>query len=494
MSDSIGSNRNRAILGAGLALVALAARLFMLSSKSLWADEAYASGLVELPLTEAMRLFSAGTPHPGGGMAVIWLSTKLFGAGESGLRGLVSIISASASIPLFCFLGRRTGLQGAAWATACWALCPWSVSLGQEAWVYGIMAALTIWAVYLADLAWRGSWMALAGFTAVSIAGVWVQLMFLFSVAASAGLFFTIPRTGRVRPLRPALSVILVILSACPILLSLPAEYAERSSRMARAGIRGLNIGRLVSRSSSVLVRFLSGGLLPGSFSGMAVVPRYLAVLAAGSAVQLFAMASAYTSRRASRSLLAWITALLLLPLLIFLGDDPTARQFPLGWLAMASTIAFASARHRWFGPLAVSVCLLLLAGYYRIGSFPYHRSDWRAATAQVEAASNPGDMVVLTGARSMSQAWGFYAVSELETIDTSGGNPYLSDAASPEPLDPVALADSLTSAGLRTWIVMDRWAGPSLTELLPDGTLLPPVTGSVMQVMLLEGMSKSRN
>ncbi len=492
MSDSIGSSRNRAILGACLALVALAARLFMLSSKSLWADEAYAAGLVELPLIEAMRLFSAGTPHPGGGLAVIWLSTRLFGAGEPGLRGLVSIISASASIPLFCFLGRRTGLRGAAWATACWAFCPWSVSLGQEAWVYGMMAALTIWAVYLADLAWRGSWKALAGFTAVSIAGVWVQLMFLISVAASVGLFFTIPRTGRVRLLRPALSVIIVILSACPLLLSLPAEFAERSSRMARAGIGGLDFGRLASRSPSVLVRFLSGGLLPDSFREMAGVPRYLAVFAAGTAVQLFALASTFLGRRASLSNLAWMAALLLLPLLIFLSDDPTARQFPLGWLATAATIAFASARHRWFGPLAVSVCLLLLAGYYRIGSFPYHRSDWRSATAQVEAASRPGDMVVLTGARSMTQAWGFYAVSGLETIDTSGGNPYLSDAASPELLDPVAVVDSLTSAGLRTWVVMDHWWGPSLGELFPDGTLLPPVPGSVMQVMLLERMPKS--
>jgi hypothetical protein len=107
----------------------------MLSSKSLWADEAYAAGLTGLSFSEAVRLFPGGTPHPGGGMAIIWLSTRLFGPGEAGLRSLIAMISASATIPLFLFLKRRAGSRGAAWAAACWALCPWSVSLGQEAWI-----------------------------------------------------------------------------------------------------------------------------------------------------------------------------------------------------------------------------------------------------------------------------------------------------------------------------------------------------------------------
>ena len=121
------ANRTRwdRLLPAAVLFVALAARLMLLGSKSLWADEAYAAGLAGLPFLEAVRLFPGGTPHPGGGMAIIWLSTRLFGPGESGLRALIAVISASASVPLFLFLKRRSGSWGAACAALCWALCPW---------------------------------------------------------------------------------------------------------------------------------------------------------------------------------------------------------------------------------------------------------------------------------------------------------------------------------------------------------------------------------
>ncbi len=483
------ANRTRwdRLLPAAVLFVALAARLMLLGSKSLWADEAYAAGLAGLPFLEAVRLFPGGTPHPGGGMAIIWLSTRLFGPGESGLRALIAVISASASVPLFLFLKRRSGSWGAACAALCWALCPWSVSLGQEAWIYGPMAALSIWAIHLADEAWRGSQNALLGFVAVSSTGVWVQLIFALSVGAALGLYFTIPPAERVARTKPILAVTAIFALSFPVLLALPAELAERSSRLTRSGDSGLDFVRLVHRAPSILARFLSGGLLPESLAEIVHVPRYLAALAAGAAVQLFALASCLTGRRVSRADILWLAALLFVPLLLFLVDDPTARQFPLGWLATAIMIAIASDGRRWFGLLSVAVCALLLSGYYGTRAFPYHRSDWRAATAQVEEASSQGDVVILTGARSMTQAWNFYSHSDLEVVDATGGNPYLPDAAAPGKLDPVSLADSLSASGRRVWIVMDYWGGPSLVDLFPNGDLLPGVPGSVMQVMLIE-------
>jgi 4-amino-4-deoxy-L-arabinose transferase-like glycosyltransferase len=472
------------LLQTALLAAALAARLLFLGHKSIWADEAYAAGLVDLPLREAMDLFSRGTPHPGGGLAVIWLSARLFGPAETGIRMLVALLTASATWPLFSFLSRRAGSRGAFWAAACWALCPWSVSLGQEAWVYGPMAALTLWAVHFADLAWRGSWRALAGFLAACAAGLWIQAMFLLSAAAGIALYFTLPREGRCSLRRVSASAAAVILAAVPVLIPMPAELAERSARMSRAGITGLDFARLLSRSPGVLARLLPGGLLPDSWNTILDTPKYLAVFAAGSLLQLWTLAAAFAGGGMKRSGKIWVAALLLVPLGLFLRDDPTVRQFPLGWLAAALCMAHASSRWRPTGPAAAAFCLLILAGYYGIDSFPYHRSDWRAAVQTVESSAGPGDAVVLLGAKSMAQAWDFYETDGLPRIAVDGGNPYLLDSESPAARDPLRVADSLLSEGGAVWLVMDHWAGPTLTELFPDGELMPPTAGSVMQVM----------
>lgn len=470
------------LLAAAL-LVALAARLAFLGSKSLWADEAYVSGLTSLPLGEAMHLFSEGTPHPGGGMAFLWLSARLFGWSEDGLRLLGALFTASAAAPLFLFLRRRTGTAGAFWATLCWALSPLCVSLGQEAWIYGQMAALSFWAVYSADRAWRGSLPALAGFVAACAAGVWIQYMFLLSAAAAAGLYFTLPRSGRVGIARLLAASAAILAVTVPVVLPLGEEMAHRAARMAAAGATGPDLSRFVRGSVSVATRLIPGGLLPESWSLLASAPRYVGAFAAGLAVQAVSLAKA-ASRPRDAAFLVWTAAVFAIPFLVFLVDDPTARQFPLAWLAFSCTLASASSRLRWFGPASSAVCLALLAGYYGLTAFPYHRSDYRSAAASVDAAISPGDAVVLTGARSMTQAWRFYSSSGAEVLDTTGGNPYLPEERSCPPADPAELVDSLVSSGRRVFVVQDYWGGPSLYESIPGGIPVPQPAGSSIQVV----------
>lgn len=467
-------------------LAALAARLAFLGSKSLWADEAYVSGLTSLPLGEAMHLFSEGTPHPGGGMAFLWLSARLFGWSEEGLRLLGALFTASAAAPLFLFLRRRTGTAGAFWATLCWALSPLCVSLGQEAWIYGPMAALSFWAVYSADLAWRGSIPALAGFVAASAAGVLVQSMFLLTVAASAGLYFTLPRTGRTGTARLVSALAAVLAASVPVLLPLGDEMAGRSARMAASGASGPDLPGLLRGSLSAATRLIPGGLLPESWRLMASAPRYLAAFAAGLSVQAVSFAATIRKPRDAR-LLIWMATVFALPFLVFLVDEPSARQFPLAWLAFTCTLAFASSRLRWFGPASSAVCLALLAGYYGMTVFPYHRSDYRSAAASVDSGFSAGDAVVLTGARSMTQAWSFYSRSGAEVLDTTGGNPYLSEEESEPASDPVRLADSLLSSGRRVWVVQDYWGGPAISDLIPRGIPVPQPAGSTIRVVRVE-------
>ncbi len=298
-------------LASAVVLVALAARLALLGSKSLWVDEAYISGLTALPLGEAMRLFSEGTPHPGGGLALFWLSARVFGTSET-------------------------------------------------------------------------------------------------------------------------------------------------------------------------------GGLLPDSWRIIASAPGYLAAFAACAGVGAVSITSALRRPR-DMGLLIWMLSISTIPLLVFLVDDPTARQFPLAWLAFACALAIGSSRLRWLGPASVLVCAALLAGYYRLDAFPCHRSDYRSAAASVDASFSPGDAVVLTGARSMTQAWTFYSRSDAEVFDTTGGDPYVREEDSRASADPVGLVDSLAASGRRVWAVQDHWGGPLLSELLPSGIPVAQPSGSCIQVVRID-------
>lgn len=481
-----GRTRWSGALPAAVVLVALAARLALLGSKSLWADEAYVSGLTTLPLGEAMRLFSEGTPHPGGGLAFIWLSARIFGTSETGLRLLGAVLSASAALPLFLFLRRRTGARGAFCAALCWGLSPWSVSLGQEAWIYGPMASLAIWAVFSADLAWRGSLPALAGFVAACAAGSWIQPVFLLPAAAGLGLYFTLPGGARTGFARVASASAVILAAAVPVLLPMGAEMAGRSARMAAAGLAAFDLHRLFRGSLSVAAKLLPGGLLPDSWRLIASTPRYLAAFSASAAVGAASLAAA-AGRPRDAGFLVWMTSVFTIPFLLFLVDDPTARQFPLAWLALACALAIGSSRVRWLGPASVIACTAMLAGYYGLDAFPYHRSDYRSAASSVDASFSPGDAVVLTGARSMTQAWSFYSGSDAEVFDTTGGNPYTAEEDSRASADPVALVDSLTGAGKRVWAVQDYWGGPRLDEILPSGIPVPQPAGSAILVVRVD-------
>lgn len=473
-------------LASAVVLAALAARLVLLGSKSLWADEAYVSGLTALPLGDAMRLFSEGTPHPGGGLALFWLSARIFGTSETGLRLLGALLSASAALPLFLFLRRRAGVQGAFWAALCWGLSPWSVSLGQEAWIYGPMASLTIWAVFSADLAWRGSLIALACFVAACAAGSWVQPMFLLTAAAGLGLYFTLPGGARTGFARVALAAAAILAAAVPFLVPMRDEMAGRSARWAASGAVFPDYQRLLRGSLSVLAKLLPGGLLPDSWRTTVSTPRYLAAFAACAGVGAVSITSALRRPR-DMGLLIWMLSISTIPLLVFLVDDPTARQLPLAWLAFACALAIGASRLRWLGPASVLVCAALLAGYYRLDAFPYHRSDYRSAAASVDASFSPGDAVVLTGARSMTQAWTFYSRSDAEVFDTTGGDPYVREEDSRASADPVGLVDSLAASGRRVWAVQDHWGGPRLSELLPSGIPVAQPSGSCIQVVRID-------
>ncbi len=480
-------NRRVAIQILALTVLAVAARLLLLGEKSLWADEAYAATLANLPLADACRLFSSGTPHPAGGIVLVWVSSRVFGHSAWGIRMLVALLTASAVIPLFDFTRRRFP-AGAVWASLVWAISPWSVSLGQEAWVYGPLAASSIWAVCLADRAWRGSRPALAGFLAVSVAGFLVQHIFVLSAAAALGLYFTVPRSGRtgIRPLAASAALLCMVFLAG--LIPFAGQFRARAARMAAAGAYALDFRRMIVRSPLVFARLWAGGLLPDSWRSLLAHPFPALAATVSAALQSAAVGCAAACRGSSRPHGAWIAAILLVPFVLFLRDDPTPRQFPLAWLATAVGVAALSARWRWAGPAVVLLCASMALPYYRLDTFPYHRSDWRGAVELVEERAGEGSIVVLAGAKTAGQAWDFYARRDLARLVPECPDPYLGDLGSAGRMDPAVLLDSLADAGREVWLVQDYWGGPGAFEMAGSRPVLFDSTLGTVTVILVGG------
>lgn len=476
-----------------LALVALslAARLLFLGGKSLWADEAYAAALLDRPLLEGAALFSRGTPHPIGGFFLLWASAKLFGPTASGIRLLTALLTASAVIPVFGFIRRRLP-GGAGWAALCWAVSPWSVSLGQEAWVYGPMAALAFWSLHLADGAWRGSRAALAFFIPVSVFGFLVQHVFILPAAAAVGLYFTLPAEERTGFLRPAVSALILLSAFIPVAAAFLGQFAARTRRLAAAGHGGLDLHRLAVRPPAVFLRLLPGGMLPEAWRDLVSAPVPLVTAAAAALLQTVAAADALLRKTLRRSFRIWLAAILLVPFLLFLKDDPTPRHFPLAWLVVAFGIASLASRRRWIGPAAAAFCLAMLVPYYGLGSWPYHRSDWRSAVRIVEERALESDAVILRGAKTALQAWEFYAVRDLECHSPHCTDPYRGEDEAPAREDPVPLLEGLLAGGRRVWLVEDTWGGPPLESLTGGRPALLDTTMGTLRILLLEDSRES--
>jgi hypothetical protein len=459
--------------------IALAARLLFLGDKSIWVDEAYAAALVRLPFAEAASLFGRGTPHPAGGLLLVWLSGRLFGETGAGIRLLTALLSASAAIPVHGFLGRRFGGAGAVTAALLWAVCPWSVSLGQEAWVYGPLAALSMWALFLADRAWRGSRAALAGLLAVSAAGFWVQHVFVLTALACLGLYLAEPRASRVRAAVPAAAAFLMALAFVPIVLPFLDQFGRRAARMASAGQPFPDFRRMLVRPPLVVPGLLADGLVPGTVRELLSSTRLIATAAAAAAIQAWHVLAAALSRRLDRGTAWWLALSGLLPFAVFLRDDPTARQFPLVWAAFAGCAAAAASRRPWAGIPALALCAALLPAYYRVPAFPYHRSGWMQAADYV-ISREPGAPVVLAGSRTALQAWEFYSRGRTAAIAPEGADPYRGEEEQAPRRDAGTALDSLLEADGRAWVVVDRWGGADPLEDARAAVLLDTSFGTV--------------
>jgi len=447
-------------------LAGLALRLLHLGSKSLWIDEAYAAGLMDMDPIQLVRMSVAGSPHPPLSFLFLRFSAMLFGHGETGLRMVPALASALAAVPLMLFAARRIGRKAALWTGIVWAVSPYSVSLGQEAWIYGILSLLGFGLIELADRAWRGSRTSLRLTVAVALAGVLVQHLFLLFTVAALALYFTLPRNERIpwKKVVAACAVFIVLYSPFALLMLDQASF--RSERIARAALDMSEVYRyrLLSRIPTVFARLIPGGLLAEASGSMMSDAKQLAFWGFFTLVNFFLLAVLFTRRMLSIRFRLWLAGLFFLPLLLFIVEDPTVRHLTIMWVPLGTAIAAAVDRWRPLGPVLVVSTAVMLLPYYNISSFPYHRSDWKEAVALVEERIMPEEGIVVIGGNAGGLAWDYYASAGLHRLAPGGDDPY-SEHIEPGRSLRSAL-DSMLAVYPSIWIVNDMW-GPSAVELL---------------------------
>ncbi len=456
-----------------LGSVSLLTRLLYLGHKSFWIDECLAWGATQMGWLEMFKAIATGTPHPPVAFALMKLSVLLFGSSEFGIRLVIALITASAVIPVFRLTSRRSSTTGAFWAGLLWALSPFAVSIGQEAWVYGINLAISLWFVDFADSAWFGSKRALVFSIILGALGLLTQHIFVLSIITASILYFTIDSKKRI-PLRKFIVLPIVLtLFYIPIFFAFSSQFLERSSRMASAGFSHNTSRLFTSMPLSSFFRVLLGGILPEISLNLFERPRMLVVYAVNGLMVLFLAIWPYFTKLLTKPEKKFLWFALLIPFGLFLGDSPSIRQLSIIWIPLLITSSVVFARYSWSG-LTVSIfCLVMLVPYYKLNTYPYHQSDFRTAITEVEKLAGPDDVVVVFGGKSTRFVWECYSESDIVCLTPSGDNPFAFDLERRR-VDPVSIIDSLiTIEGYqRVWVILDVWGIPSISGMQGSHTL----------------------
>jgi 4-amino-4-deoxy-L-arabinose transferase-like glycosyltransferase len=459
---------------AALAALALALRLTGLGAKSLWVDEAYAAGLMDMGIPDLVRMSVSGSPHPPLAFLVIRLSAAIFGTGEAGLRALSAIASALAVVPLTALVSRRLGMRAAVFGGAAWALSPYAVSIGQEAWLYGITALLGFLLLDVCDRAWRGSRAAAWALVPLALCGMLVQHLFAIYVAAGFGLYLAVPRPKRVRLRRPLLlagALAAVYAPFAPLLLE---QAGMRAERMRRAGMdmAAVYSHRYLFRLPTVYTRLIPDGLLVDPGGHLLGDLKQLAFWAFFGLLNVYLLVCLLLERGLRRPMKVWLVCVLAVPALLFIREDPTVRHLTVLWVPLCFGIAAAFRRWRPGAVLAVAGAAVMLLPYYNVKTFPYHRADWRGAVALVEDDLEDEEGILVVGQLSGGLAWDYYSVTDHPRSALWGEAPYAPNRLERSRTAEAAM-DSMRRHHSRVWVVVNSWGGPPVDSLFEDATVL---------------------
>jgi hypothetical protein len=300
-----------------------------------------------------------------------------------------------------------------------------------------------------------------------------VQHLFFLFLAAGFLLYFTFPLKRRV-PLKKFLLLSgIMALVYMPFAFSAIKQASIRAVRLAGAGTAASTGTRMLMRIPTIFARLIPGGLageLSGSMLTLSITSVIYVIPLCSVLLSLILM---FLDKKTAVKLRVWMSGMLLFPLLLFLKEDPTVRHLSILWIPFGFSVANLYLRHKPLALFLVVLAVLLLFPYYRIDTFPLHRSNWREAVEIVLTSRTEQQNIVVLAGQNGGVAWDYYAGNRgSDRIAPGGENPYETQPTSSS-CNPISVVDSLLSRGEEVWVVHDIWGGPAGAEIAPDYNVL---------------------
>jgi mannosyltransferase len=236
-SDARRTLRARELVVA-LTLLGAALRFSTLNVQSIWQDEAATLILVHRGLTGTLSHLSASESSPPLYYVLVWLWTRLFGAGPLGFRSFSALVGC-ATIPAMYFAGRQVSTRVGVWAAVLTTVNPAMYYYSQEARDYGLLVlfsaiAYTLWQRALREPSARH----LAQWAFLSALALLTHYFAVFLFLPQAWILAR--RAGWRRVWAPVAAVVLVGAALVPLAASQRAsgkvDWIEEASLPSRIG------------------------------------------------------------------------------------------------------------------------------------------------------------------------------------------------------------------------------------------------------------------
>lgn len=407
----------------GLTLLAFLLRAYCLEAQSYWIDEAWTLFYANLSLAElwrALQTIRAAPPlyHV---LTIAWV--KLVGDGEYALRFL-SLLFSVIAVPLTYRLGKtlgdsRLGLAAALLMT----VAPYQIWHAQDARNYSLLTAATAMSMWSFFNLWqRGGWRWRLIYILSTLCAVFTHYHGLVIIGIQ-GLFFLIAWRRYWRAYLSWAGALLIILIPLVAWLSFGSSLWQSDHWLPQVGLwdsYGRNavaysVGELMPRPQAIFLTLIfvslyGIGLIYAAcrrwriLKGWEMLAFLLAyTLAPNIAVWLYSQfgTSVYLERYLISVQVGYLVAIALGVLAIFdtagdlarLGSGSFGRRFSLPALVRRFLLRIPGSA---VIIILVSVSAWVLSRHYYDPG--YAKPNWRGVIRMIEAFSQPGDAILLTG------------------------------------------------------------------------------------------------
>ncbi len=383
-ADAQADARTRAIFYALLA-VAIALRLFDLSAREIWLDEAFSWHQASMSFA-GMLTSVADDVHPPLYQIVLWLTTGLFGDSPLVLRLPSACFSIIAVGLTFRLTQRIAGNKVALLATAFAAVSTFQIWYGQEARMYSLLAMLALGSMLaFVQVLERDDKKSAILYAVASVLLLYTHVYGAFIVIAQHTIYGSLLLRGyklATSPLRWVLIHLCIGVAFLPWLWILLQQITavQENFWIAAPGL----------------------GLLPRTLLTYQALPPagfVISVILAGTAIYRVLREPTKTRRGGLILLLLWITVPIVVPFVlshllqpIFVPRYTIAAAFP--WYIL---VALGIAKLPRYAGAAAAGILLLLA----IGTLPAYYSErremhtWQDTAAYINSVATPGDYLI---------------------------------------------------------------------------------------------------